>query len=348
MKLYLHMFMKRFLFLFIFILLITACSPQPEMKATPAADTSDEQNNIIDEETVILSSLEKVDDYPLYIMHSSGGTFSSQSSKPLETDFACSLFAALPQTGEKLYGRNFDWDYSPALLLFNTPPDGYASVSMVNLTFLGITTEEARTLDTLPLSERTALLSAPRMPFDGMNEYGLAIGMAAVPETDTGNVANDPSKPVIGSIGIIREVLDHARTVEEAVDIFENYTIDFNGGPPIHYLIADASGKAVLVEIYDGETIVLPNEQPWHLATNHLRCIANGDGGCPRYRLLSEKLNQTGGKMDKKDAMRLLSDVAQDGTQWSVVYNLTSGDVSVVIGQGYEQVYSFKLDRVSP
>jgi Flp pilus assembly protein TadD len=31
------------------------------------------------------------------------------------------------------YGRNFDWDFSPALLLFTNPPDGYASVSRGDL-----------------------------------------------------------------------------------------------------------------------------------------------------------------------------------------------------------------------
>ena len=35
-----------------------------------------------------------------------------------------------------VYGRNFDWQYSPALLLFTNPPDGYASVSMVDIEYL--------------------------------------------------------------------------------------------------------------------------------------------------------------------------------------------------------------------
>jgi hypothetical protein len=144
------------------------------------------------------------------------------------------------------------------------------------------------------------------------------------------------------------EVLDHARTVKEAVKLFEKYNIDFHGGPPIHYLIADAGGEAVLVEIYQGELIVLPHEEQWHLATNHLRCVATGDGGCPRYSTLSKRLTKTYGLLSEKQAMRLLSDVAQEGTQWSVVYNMTNGDISVVIGQAYMNVYPFNLNRVNP
>ena len=51
--------------------------------------------------------------------------------------WACSLFAALGDVDNMLYGRNFDWDYSPAVLLFTDPPDGYASVSMVDIAYLG-------------------------------------------------------------------------------------------------------------------------------------------------------------------------------------------------------------------
>ena len=68
----------------------------------------------------------------------------------------------------------------------------------------------------LPIEEQTGLLDAPYLPFDGMNEYGLAIGMAAVPP---GNMRPDADKETIGSLGIIRQMLDHARTVDEAVDI---------------------------------------------------------------------------------------------------------------------------------
>lgn len=79
------------------------------------------------------------------------------------------------------YGWNFDWDYGTALLLFTDPPGGYASVSMVDIAYLGIEGKSEKDLQNLPYEERQLLLGAPSLPFDGMNERGLAIGMAAVP-----------------------------------------------------------------------------------------------------------------------------------------------------------------------
>jgi len=329
---------------------LTPTSPAATPTQTTPPSPTEDLSDLSSEAIITLRSLEKLDDYPLYIMDYSGGYDYPQtwSSLPEGSDFSCSLFAAMGEPGDMLYGRNFDWDFSPALLLFTDPPDGYASVSMVDLTFLGFSPATARSLNDLPLAERTALLSTPSMPFDGMNEYGLTIAMAAVPDAYLDDASYDPSRPTIGSIGIIREVLDHAKDVDEAVALFEQYNIDFSGGPPIHYLIADPGGKAVLVEFYLGEMVTLTNEAPWHLATNHLRCIAEGNGGCERYRTISDRLSATNGQLDTNTALTLLSEVAQGMTQWSAVYDMTSGDISVVVGQSYETVYSFHLEQLRP
>ena len=337
------------LLLFVFSACGVATPAATDTQVFPLAPT-DELGGLSIENAATLQSLEKLDDYPFYVMYYTG----SYKYPPIGSifpklgDFSCSLFATLGDEKDRLYGRNFDWQSSPALLLFTDPPDGYASVSMVDLTFLGITIEASQKLTDQPLDERTALLDAPSMPFDGMNEYGLTIGMAAVPGEYLDDASYEKSRPRIGSIGIIRQVLDHARTVEEALEFFGQYNIDFSGGPPIHYLIADRSGKAVLIEFYQGKMVQLPNEAPWHLATNHLRCIAQGDGSCPRYHLLSERLAALRGKVEPGEAMQLLADVAQASTQWSSVYDISSGDIYIAIGQSYDDIHEFHLDLQSP
>lgn len=328
-------------FCFAVLLLSAACTPMPEPAPAPTP------SGLSADAIATLNSLEKVDKYPLYVMRYTGGYDAVLASRrPTQARFACSLFAALGNPDHLLYGRNFDWDYAPALLLFTDPPNGYASVSIVDLTFLGFTSATALGLETKSLAERQSLLDAPSMPFDGMNEYGLTIGMAAVP-TSTAGV--DPEKPIIGSIGIMREILDHARNVNEAIAIFEQYNIDFTGGPPIHYLLADASGKAALVEFVDGGLVVMPNENPWHLATNHLCATASGDGGCSRYQTLRLRLEETGGGLTPDDAMDLLNRVSQPGsTQWSVVYDLSTGDINVVMDGNYAASYTFQLELFRP
>ena len=100
---------------------------------------------------------------------------------PAAPSWACSLFAALGDPQGMLYGRNFDWEFSPALLLLSDPPEGDASFAMVDLSYLDIDPALIDHLDQVDLESRRPLLDAPYLPFDGMNEAGLAVGMAAVP-----------------------------------------------------------------------------------------------------------------------------------------------------------------------
>lgn len=213
---------------------------------------------------------------------------------------------------------------------------------MVDIAYLGFGGDRAHSLPDLPLSERVGLLDAPFWPFDGMNDQGLVVGMAAV---SSGQMRTDPDKETVGSLGIIREILDHARDVDEAVGILQSYNIDFRGGPDLHYLIADRSGHAALVEFHEGEMIITPNDAAWHMATNFLRAPAgaSAEGMCWRYDRLSERLAQAKGRLDGQAAMALLRDVSQANTQWSIVYGLTSGEVHVAMGREYGSPRVFHL-----
>jgi hypothetical protein len=330
----------------------------PTLTSTTVPTDESRTEGLSDEEVATLSSLEQVDDYPLYTMHYYGAYNHRMSStegvkwlanvNPPNLDltaspsaWACSLFAALGDTDNMLYGRNFDWEYSPAVLLFTDPPDGYASVSMVDIAYLGFGGTKATTLTDLPLIERRALLDAPCLPFDGMNEQGLVVGLAAVPP---GQMQPDPHKETAGSLGVVRKMLDHASNVDEAVAILQSYNIDFQGGPPLHYLIAAPSGRSVLVEFYQGEMVVIPNETAWHLATNFLRASAgeSAEGRCWRYDRISQRLIEAGGQMTMQEAIDLLEEVSQGSlTQWSVLYGMSTGDVNVAMGRQYDKLHTF-------
>jgi hypothetical protein len=266
----------------------------------------------------------------------------------LRLAWCCSLFAVLGDPTNALYGRNFDWEHSPALLLFTDPPDGYASVSMVDIAYLGFSREALNCLTELPLDERRPLLRAPLMPFDGMNEHGLAIGMAAVPP---GDVPPDPAKETIGSLEVIREMLDHARTVEDAVAILQSYNITFGGGPPLHYLVAEPSGQSALVEFHQGELIIIHNTEPWQLATNFLVASvqdSSPEKSCWRYDLMSEALAGKAGRLGQGAALDLLSSVSQPNTQWSIVYGMSSGEITVAMGRGFSHPLELALTMATP
>jgi len=300
-------------------------------------------------EAATLISLEQIDEYPLYTMQ-----YLADYDQALVIDAAdetlslsapvwsCSLFAAMGEKEGMFFGRNFDWEFSPALLLFTSPPDGYAAVSMVDIAYLGYSAESAFGLTELPLSELADLLIAPYLPFDGMNEAGLAVGMAAVPP---GGMEDDPEKETIDSVMVIRKMLDQAATVEEAIVILKSYNIDMGNGPPLHYLIADRSGRSVLVEFSQGELKIVSNSDPWQVATNFLisETWSDPETLCWRYAVISERMIESEGQLTSPESMALLEDVAQEGTQWSVVYGFSTGQIQLVMDRDYRNVYTFSL-----
>jgi hypothetical protein len=338
-------------------LILAACGPpataipvtQPTATPVPGIRPTAEAT-LSEREVATLNSLVKVDDFPLYTMHYYGssepglsGTISHEvwTNAQLPSTWACSLFAALGGA-DKFYGRNFDWVDSPALLLFIHPTNGYASVSMVDLVYLGFG-DKVNRLTELSLDQRRALLNAPALPFDGMNERGLVIGMAAVPD---GNVRPDPAKETIDSLQVIRRMLDQASTVDEAVAVLQHYNIDWGSGPALHYLIADRSGQSALVEFYQGKLHIIPTDKPWHLATNFLLSSVGDSptGQCPRYDKIDQWLSTSAGSIDTEEALRLLRDVSQANTQWSIVYGLSTGEINVTMGRAYSRTHTFQID----
>ncbi len=317
------------------------------MLENPVAEKIDQiPPGMSEAEGVTLGSLEQIDPFPLYTMvyeadYSQAGVDVLLDEEGAQS-WACSLFAAMGEPGGMLFGRNFDWDFSPALLLFTDPPDGYASVSMVDIAYLGYGEERAFGLTDLPLSELTSLLDAPYLPFDGMNEAGLAVGMAAVPP---GVMEYDPEKETIDSLLVIWEILDLAATVDEAVVILANYNIDWGSGPPLHYLIVEKSGRSVLVEFSQGEMVVIPSTDPWQVATNFLvsETGTSPEGSCWRYDLILEHLREQDGQLNPGKGLSLLGEVSQELTQWSVVYGISTGEVQVVMGRQYDNVHTLDL-----
>jgi len=294
----------------------------------------------------IVRDLQRVDDYPLYVARYEGDygfdRFLKSGERPAfsgdlpagRRPWACTGFAA--QGGEALYGRNFDWYQHPALLLYTDPPEGYASVSMVDLYYLGYDRGTQLTADA------PALRRAPYLPFDGMNDQGLAIGMMAV---DKAEAPARPGARVLSDLEVIRLLLDYARNVDEALALLQQYTVQFDE-VPLHYQLADRSGRAAVVEFVDGEMRVFRSGQAWQVSTNFLFAEGEAHATCWRYDRASAVLQERQGRLLMPEAMDLLQSVSQSGngsaTLWSVVYNMNSGAIHVVMNRNFQKVYSFQ------
>lgn len=297
-----------------------------------------------------LASLHRVGDSPLYAMTYFGGYGFSEflktgthasSQVPEEADvglWGCTCFAATGNDATRLFGRNFDWHTCVPLLLFTRPPGGYASVSMVDLEYLGY--NQANLPDAPGNAER--LLEAPFWPFDGVNERGVAIGIMAVP---TAKSPQKPGRVTIGEIDAVRLVLDYAGNVEEAITLMGSYTIRMED-PPIHYLIEDRSGHSAVVEFVAGEMVVLRNDSPWQVSTNFVISTSTAPDAAPcwRYNVVYAALQAAGGVTTPEGAMQLLQRSSQSSTQWSTVYKLDLCELEVVLGRDYATVHRFSLN----
>lgn len=293
-----------------------------------------------------LATLRQLDDHPLFSMSYFGPaprvdtgqtrpvTPPMTSAHALRRPFACTVFVAAG--GRPLFGRNFDWDRNPALVLFANPTDAYKSISVVDISYMGITSAA----DVNDPAKRADLVRAVTLPFDGMNEHGLTIGMAAVDELRSEVL---PGRPAIGSVSVMRQVLDHARTVDEAIEVFGKYNIDFDGGPGLHYIVAEASGKSAVVEFVGGQLRVIPAEDRWQVMENFYLSEESDRSGYHRYSTAAARLAGAGGALTPGESMALLGTVAQRHTQWSAVYDPGDLSVRLATGKRYERVHEFEL-----
>ncbi len=292
-----------------------------------------------------LESFKRINDHPFFEMHFYGDYVAdtprqvSALQNPASAGWACSIFVSYGPDGSAVYGRNFDWQHNPAMLLHTNPSNGYASISMVGISYLGFERKDEKYKT---VEGRQALLTAPMLPFDGMNEHGLTVGMAAVGET---KIPNDPKKPNVGSLQIIRLMLDRAKTVEEAITVFNQFNISKVGGPNIHYLIADENGKSAVIELKDGKTNIMRGDKNWQSATNfYLTGQSKPLNQCHRFAKIHRLMSDKKGALTTGQTFNLLKNVSQKNTQWSVVYDMKNRTAHVATDRNFNDRKQFKIE----
>lgn len=274
-------------------------------------------------------------------------------------DHGCSAFCVTSPDGDVLCGRNFDYRFvsSANVLVQNTPIDNksYKSLGIAALPFLSTDIFVAGSLsdDTTDISP---VITAPYICMDGVNENGLFICVLSL--KGGGAVQHDSTKTATVPSLVIREILDHATTVQEAINIFKshNFFADGEDSPTSdHFLIADASGKSVVIEYTH------PDENSdWVmnvLDENHVTNFYLSKGwesigvGQNRYEIIDSTLNEKNNIMTEAECMDLLQVVRQllnpeeltSNTQWSAVYNLTKRTVTICMDKDYTRQYHFAI-----
>lgn len=255
--------------------------------------------------------------------------------------FECSMFTAFGEA--KLYGRNFDNPECGVLMSIYHPTDGYASIGFSRMNDFGLKNGENPTL--LPLEKRRLLLNATFFTPDGMNEKGVAVALAALRSV---KIKVDKNKKSIFITRLVREILDHAQDVDEAVTIIKKYNIYDSGVDQLshHLLISDPSGRSVIVEYSGDDWQVMPNKNNWQAITNSpLYKISEGSRkkACWRYQSLSDQLKNKNGIFNWQEGMDILKSVSVEGTQWSTICDMKKKEIYISIYRDYTNIKKIKL-----
>jgi len=274
--------------------------------------------------------------------------FSRVSSGFKMNDYNCSLFSAFGNSESYLFGRSFDnaqdWEICLTLVGRHNPPDGYRSLALTRMRDYGFPL--GTNFDELTFNRKQRLLESVYWVPDGINEHGVVAGLAQVAPL---SYVPQPGKKYIYKTCLIREILDHARNVDEAIEITRQYNV-FEGNLyslANHVLIADPSGRSAILEVYDGEIRVVEKTGTFQHMTNTLvynKTVAQLRQLCGRYRTIYDTLDRWGGSMTYDSAFNLLRDVGYENTEWSAVYDLTGKKLVLANYYDFENLYHFSFD----
>ncbi|MFC2134681.1 carcinine hydrolase/isopenicillin-N N-acyltransferase family protein [Bacteroidota bacterium] len=264
---------------------------------------------------------------------------------PHNNNHECSIFSAMGNPQLPIFGRNLDnsgVQRGVMVGLYN-PPNGYSSIAVTNMINMGFTRNDDPTQ--LSIEERLILLNAVLFATDGINENGVAIALASV---DTEPLIRDESKKLVNLSYIMREVLDHAGNLDEAISIIQNHDVFDQNTSTIshHLLIADASGNSAVTEYREGEWKVMHNNRAWQIATNDLIYGKTEEwkrNQCERYRAADDYLNNTRGNVSWYEGINVLELMAEGTTQWSSIYDLVNRRVYISLYTQYNIIQSIQL-----
>ena len=293
------------------------------------------------------------------------------------SSIACSAFTADTQSGDRVFGRNYDFSATNTAIVYTDPGEGrHASYSTIDLSFLGLDADK----DVETIGQKFLTLAAPYVPLDGINDAGVACGIFMSYQGEGKGTPTDTQtdRPDITSTTLLRLILDYADSVEDAVALAQQYDLHDSASSCFHYMVADSTGRSAILEwvgtdadhdadgtqrqlnVLWNDTDALSDSADWQVVTNFIKTPGYYDGttaemkGLDRYDHLAAALRETDGIVADKDAaMDLLASVGRrtwnnddsnSNTVHSVVYDLTDKSVLWVGNEHYgEEAYTFEF-----
>jgi penicillin V acylase-like amidase (Ntn superfamily) len=239
--------------------------------------------------------------------------------------YACTTFF-INKNGQMVFGRNYDWVTDAGLVCSNLR--GLSKTSMK--------TENGETISWVSqYGSITFNQYGKEFPTGGMNEKGLVVELMWLDDTKYPGADN---RPAIGVLQWIQYQLDNCTTIEEIIATDKKIRISATG-TPLHYLVADANGKAATIEFLNGKMVVHKgSDLSFPVLTNNTydesvksvkNSSANGNNSLERFGEACKMIQQLNANNTTRSltdyAFDILGNVSQgDFTKWSIVYDMTN------------------------
>lgn len=243
----------------------------------------------------------------------------------IQSVHACTTFF-ICKKGEMIFGRNYDWVSGSGMVCTNQRGLQKTSLSTDD----GPAISWVSTYGSITFNQW-----GKEFPMGGMNERGLVVELMWLDETQ---YPKPDSRPSVDCLQWIQYQLDRSATINDVIATDAVLRIASTGTAPLHYLIADATGHAAVIEFLNGKMVVHKDaDLPVAALTNSIykesqaKTAINtapsfADGSLERFATACSMVN----RFEKQDinipivdyAFDILATVAQPNTQWSIVYDL--------------------------
>lgn len=254
--------------------------------------------------------------------------------------------------------KNFDWTYG----------DGYVIKNLRGIQKSAFYTSAGNPVKWISkYGSVTFNQNGKEMPYGGINEAGLAVEMLWLDYTEYYNVS---TTPYLNELEWIQYQLDNYQEVDQVIANLKQISIKpFKG--KIHFIVADATGKSVVIEHIAGNvTYELKQVNQCQTITNYdIKSSANwfsnkenaSKGNVTnalfRYSLLQSEIDKNSFVKDlsAKKAFELLEKVTipkgEFKTYWTIVYDLKNRQVHFKTwdekNTKFIDLYSLDFDKVT-
>ena len=242
--------------------------------------------------------------------------------------FACSGFL-LNKNGHYVFGRNYDWVTGNGAVMINSR--GAQKQSFVP--------GEGKTISwTSKWGSVSFNQFGKQFLHGGMNEKGLVVELMWLSETAYPNPDN---RAALNELQWVQYQLDNCTTVDEVIATDAIVRISREGAAPLHYLIADANGRAATIEFINGKMVVHTGKNlSYPVLTNTVYKDAIQEAGkqkindnsVARFSTACQMLQKFENSSSKENAVdasfTILDKIAQgDYTKWRIAYDISSRSI---------------------